>query len=313
MVSHRSPTPPAAARQQSAVAGPWGWENARAKLAGQPWAGALEVACYTDALRLDGQVTSGPYNAMVPLAYHSCLDRVGEPSKGVVIRLERHVRGDDPDEYIDDTWFQQASDVAHGGDAGEELAALLSLVLGIRLRAGGILRVFHPSDEDERGFPHEPGRPAPYLPPRTREPMLPYTTQRPADLSSARSLLDIYPRISAKQARALVRSARSYQVALWIADSDPRLAWLRLVTAIESAAQLSTSGPAAQTLTSAPPRDSTAAHRRRRPRTDAHDHGETCRSESRHRKASRVPANPLPARAPPAPHPGLAYRLAAYP
>jgi phosphopantetheinyl transferase len=73
------------------------------------------------------------------------------------------------------------------------------------------------------------------------------------DLSAGAALLDIYPRLSARQARALVRAARSYQDTLWIADSDRRLAWLRLVTATETVAQLSGSGPAAQTLSTAHP------------------------------------------------------------
>ena len=74
------------ARQTSAAApGPWGWENARANLAGQPQVGALEVACYTDALTLDGQAASGPYMAMIPLAFPDYrLERVGEPRPGLV-------------------------------------------------------------------------------------------------------------------------------------------------------------------------------------------------------------------------------------
>jgi hypothetical protein len=66
--------------------------------------------------------------------------------------------------------------------------------------------------------------------------------RRQLDFSSV-SLLDAYPHLSGKQARALVRSARSYQEALWIADSDPRQAWLRLVTAVEAVAPLQRDDP----------------------------------------------------------------------
>jgi hypothetical protein len=129
--------------------GPWGWENAHAKLAGEPWAGALEIACYTDALWLDGLIASGPYTAMVPLALtEDWPERSGEPRMGLVIRIDRH--SDDPDDYIDEAWNQRDQKVAHGGDAGEELAALLSLALGIRLRAGGISRVFRRDDPNDR-------------------------------------------------------------------------------------------------------------------------------------------------------------------
>jgi len=210
VVSHRATRPSPAPEGTTAGAGPWGWENARAKLAGQPWAGALEVACYTDALQLDGLATSGPYAAMVPLAFPDYrLERVGQPRMGLVIRIERHLSSDDPDEYIDEAWVQRGKKVAHGGDAGEELAALLSLALGIRLRAGGIARVFHPSDVDERGFPHQVERAAPYLPQPARWRLLPYTTLTSVDLGTAAVLLDIYPQLSATQARALVRAARS--------------------------------------------------------------------------------------------------------
>jgi len=41
---------------------------------------------------------------------------------------------------------------------------------------------------------------------------------------------------SAEQTNALIKAARQYQQAIWIADSDPSLAWLMLVSAIETAA-----------------------------------------------------------------------------
>ena len=229
--------------------GPWGWENARAKLAGEPWASALEIACYTDARWLDGDMVSGPYTAMVPLAFPNYQpEQFGESRMGLVIRIDRHLSSDDPDDYIDEGWNQSDEKVSHGGDAGEEVAALLSLALGIRLRAGGISRVFHPDDPDDRGYPHQVERAAPYLPQPAR-PMLPYTMSRPVMLEAATAFLDIYPQLSPKHAVGLVRAARSYQDALWIADSDPRLAWLRLVSAIEAVAQFSPSAQAEQTLT----------------------------------------------------------------
>jgi hypothetical protein len=76
---------------------------------------------------------------------------------------------------------------------------------------------------------------------------------RPVTLDAAAAFLDIYPRLSPRQALGLVRAARSYQDALWIADSDPRLAWLRLVTATETVAQLCPKGRAEQTLSATHP------------------------------------------------------------
>lgn len=103
------------------------------------------------------------------------------------------------------------------------------------------------------GYPHQVERAAPYLPQPARRPVLPYTMICPVMLEAATALLDIYPRLSPKQALGLVRAARSYQDALWIADSDPRLAWLRLVSAIEAVAQLPPKGQAEQTLTATHP------------------------------------------------------------
>jgi len=69
--------------------------------------------------------------------------------------------------------------------------------------------------------------------------MLPGMSDFDRDLnSSCLRLLEDYPHMPVRQARALVRSARSYQEAIWIADGDPRQAWLRLVTAVETVAEL---------------------------------------------------------------------------
>jgi hypothetical protein len=42
--------------------------------------------------------------------------------------------------------------------------------------------------------------------------------------------------LSPTAASTLVRSARSYQQAVWVAESDPHLAWLLLISAVETAA-----------------------------------------------------------------------------
>lgn len=49
-------------------------------------------------------------------------------------------------------------------------------------------------------------------------------------------LLVTYPRLSAKDAIALVRAAKLYGNAVWIAESDPSSAWLMLVSSLEVAA-----------------------------------------------------------------------------
>jgi hypothetical protein len=215
--------------------GPWGWENWRAMRDGRLSRGGLEIACYTDAHIVEDRAEFGPYLLLNPRRDFNQLlsQRLGVARLGLVLRLELHREVDD-DAYLDGDWDQIDQAVFHGGDAAQELASLVSLALGIRLRASGISREFDP-EGDPRGYPHGFDEQVPYLPPPYRHPILPYTATGPAHLNTCRQLLLLYPSISAAQARALVRSARSYQEGLWIADNDPRQAWLRLVGAVEAA------------------------------------------------------------------------------
>jgi hypothetical protein len=82
-----------------------------------------------------------------------------------------------------------------------------------------------------------------YLPPPRRAPLMP-TITGPARLSEAAGHLAGYPRLTAGQANALVKAARAWQEAVWVADADPRQAWLQLVSALEAAAQAWAGGPA---------------------------------------------------------------------
>jgi len=49
------------------------------------------------------------------------------------------------------------------------------------------------------------------------------------------TLLPTLPRLTPDDATALVLAARSYQNAVWIAESEPELAWLLLVSSVETA------------------------------------------------------------------------------
>jgi hypothetical protein len=200
--------------------------------------GGFEIACYTDA-PMDGQTKFGPHLLLTPYRDFDVrfFERRGTAHLGLVLRMDLYRQADDPDHYVDSDWEQTDSAVFHGGDPGQELASLISLALGVRLRAIGISRAFDPETpgSDPRGYPYGFDERAPYLPPPYREPILPYTAMGPVHVDTCRPLLLAYPSLSAAQASALVRAARSYQEALWIADTDPRQAWLRLVGAVEAA------------------------------------------------------------------------------
>ncbi len=122
----------------------------------------------------------------------------------------------------------------HGGDYLDEMAALDSLFMGIRLKAGGVNREFR-AEGDPFGRPIQfGGKPDPQLLLEGR-PQIP-RLGLPANLNETLKTLIVLPDRTAQQTNALIKAARQYQQAVWVADSDPSLAWLMLVSAVETAA-----------------------------------------------------------------------------
>ena len=121
----------------------------------------------------------------------------------------------------------------NGGWANDELAALASLRLGVRLKAGGETRLFGAYSEDPLGTPKASrNKPDIFLLGKTL--VLPSVFRVP-NLESLKAI-DALKNVSESEFTALVRSARQFQNAIWIAESEPELAWLMLVSAIETAA-----------------------------------------------------------------------------
>ncbi len=206
-------------------------------LDGRPPRDALEIACYTDAAVPDECVQVGPY-ALIGVRgdFDASLDSMGRSRFGLALRLSLYRSTNDPDSFVDEDWEQTNSAIFHGGDAGQELASLVSLALGIRLRAAGICRLFI-AGEDPGGLPFRFQDPGSHPPLSLWSPILPRQLGESVALADCKPLLVLYPSLSAQQAGALVRAARSYQEGLWVAESDPRQAWLRLVSSVEAAAQ----------------------------------------------------------------------------
>jgi hypothetical protein len=115
----------------------------------------------------------------------------------------------------------------------DEFAALLSLALARRVRSGGVVRKAF--DNDPLGTSWEAEHRVPALAEPVRAPMLP-TVADAASLADTQTLLVGYSTLTGKQAIAVVRAAQQYADALWWADADPRIAWIKLVSAIETAA-----------------------------------------------------------------------------
>jgi hypothetical protein len=125
----------------------------------------------------------------------------------------------------------------HGGSLADEIAALVSLLAGVRCHAGPVSRRYL-AGGDAGGSPTWDSTQVPRLigPPPGWRSRLP-SVSLALDLGELRTPLSRYPRLTAASARELIRAARLYQQAVWNADADPQLAWLQAVGAVEVAAQ----------------------------------------------------------------------------
>lgn len=224
------------------VRGPHGWLNWYAERAGasrrketHPDSVVIrpiweEFALYTDALLGGSWLTVGPYEFLH--IDHVEKATVGNARKLLILRAWDHLE----DAPSGGEWKAE-TDIADyfGGDIGDELAALLGLALNCRIRSGGSVRQGLPLQNMPLGLPDERSHLAPALQPPHRQSMI-NTLVDTRSLDDARELLEIYPTISGEDAVALVRSARQFVDGLWLADADPRLAWIKLIGALEAAA-----------------------------------------------------------------------------
>lgn len=206
--------------------GPRAWMNWRAQQRGEPAEGGHETALYSDST-FTGELELGPYAILNPIAQ---LDRQAE-GPALILRIDGHLGSPPSPPPIgpaDSTSY-------HGGSEEEEIASLLSLSLGARVKAGGIVRFFHAEDRDPRGRPISEWRQRPLAPPvRTSAALVVPRARGERGLAGGR--VEHYPTLDGPNAAALVRSARLYQDSLWICETQPHLAWVMMVSALEVAA-----------------------------------------------------------------------------
>ena len=222
--------------------GPATYENWRAKLSGFPESGAHEVALFSDA-RFELNATApgsstGVHDHPVPLGPYIVFNAIAgwatpQRARPALFLRSCHHRSAT---LAPSSTAKSLDGRHHGGSAEEEIAALLSLELGVRLRAGEMCREFNPG-EDPRGHPYAPGyHPAPVLLGYAGDAILPNTCgSRTLSLETTK-LTQSYPVLAPATASTLIKAARLYQQAIWIADGEPNLAWLLLVSAIEAPA-----------------------------------------------------------------------------
>lgn len=207
--------------------GPFAYENWKLAMADAQLQTVQEYPLLTDA-HIIGDVRKGygPYQLLNTLPIPPDAQRL---VPAIILRMESYL------DYELTPMDETDTERYHGGTLSDEIAALVSLCLGIRLKAGGISRYFEP-DGDPRGCPVGPWA---HL-----EPVLTKSKGRPSILPRALGqhslaktnligkLLDLSP----QEAVALVRAARLYQNAMWIGESAPELSWIMFVSAVEIAA-----------------------------------------------------------------------------
>jgi len=196
-------------------------------LSGAPMAERFEAAIYSDTSFTGGSLELGPYRLLNSLSWGQ-----GVLGQALVLRAEYHLGAPE----FDPATVRTDTSRYHGGSIDDELAALAALAMGARCRSGGTVRTWAIGD-DPLGLPVQYDHARPELSPsrQRRGSVLP-RLQQEKSLDAASALLTSYGRLSAQSAVALTRAASMYAQAVWVADSDPNLAWIQMVGAVEAAA-----------------------------------------------------------------------------
>jgi len=197
-------------------------------------AGSEELENFDDELQSDVSFFGGPI-ALGPYKFSTVIRDPGPVGPCVILQGGIHAKLI-PDVVVDGQLAKADSSAYHGGTIGDEIAALLSLEFGVRIRLAGTSRLsgLHDGGEIRPPIYFEVPRLARPGPP-SRE-LMPLAMRRKANLD-ATSRLESFPAIDETAQVELVRAARSYATALWWANEDPNQAWLQLVTAVETAAK----------------------------------------------------------------------------
>ena len=132
---------------------------------------------------MSGELTLGPYDLLNTVAHWPGPAAIGTPTPVLVLRANMHLSEGGPSQM--DLSKESVADY-YGGDLDDELAALLALALGRRMRSGGITRRGY--GDDERGTPSESDHVVPPLTPPLHRPILP-TVAEGIELANAEELM----------------------------------------------------------------------------------------------------------------------------
>lgn len=217
--------------------GPYLSRTLRAQASGAAATAGKEALLYTDSVLTSGQDRLDIGAATVQVAVGSLTDPA-VPAARVVLRWWAYDESDAPLRPDYPTRVVNAQDYWLGMHVDQEFAAVLSLLLGVRMRSGGTIRRYSPDDLAGRTDLVE--HVIPTLPPRawSGRPIV----RVPVGGQERVPLDNVVPRVadlclvSALHAVTMVRAASVFSDALWVCDHDPELAWLHCVTALELAA-----------------------------------------------------------------------------
>lgn len=185
----------------------------------------VEYPVFTDC-HVTGEIRNvlGPYTVLnaVPLT----LGRELAPALVLRVDYPPPSRQRYQMEKTDDTRY-------HGGSLVDELCALISLCMGARMKPGKSIRTFDRGG-DPMGRPEAFETIPSFSPAPFRAPVLPDATGTHS-LEAALQCRTL-TQLPDEGAVALIRAARLYQDSLWISESQTSLAWIMLVSALETAA-----------------------------------------------------------------------------
>ena len=214
-------------REATDTRGAFAYENWRAALSSKPLKAVLEHPLFSDThFSTEGDLKTefGPF-----LLYNTQSRGISPTVPSLILRINYHADSEFPD--------LKKTDVSrfHGGGIEDEVAALVSLCLRVRLKAGGTTRLFLSGTSDPKGQPFVPYENNPtLLKSHSIYPILPQVVGK--HNPSEAKLVNRFADLSPSESIALVRAARLYQEGIWIAESDPQSSWLMLVSAVETAA-----------------------------------------------------------------------------
>ncbi|WP_153001404.1 hypothetical protein [Microbacterium testaceum] len=209
------------------------WRNWRAQRDGHAESENVDEDVYSDRHFTGASRTHGPYGLSLVFGDVPDKHRTG---MHLALKLHASIHADlVPDVVRDGELVPANSDSYHGGSHTDEIIAMASLALGVRLRIAGTSRFSgrHLADSTARPFYIEV--PALTTPGRPGSEYIPATQRRETDVANLVKL-DTFPELSEPDQIALVRAARAYAHGLWLSNEDPNQAWLQFVTAIEIAA-----------------------------------------------------------------------------